>query len=215
MLPVQERAPSSSNSIGDAPIPNPPSGKKTASKKKKKAPKKRVAEEAKQVGSVDTPVHQRARRRYEPYRKADPTPEPEGNLPADPEDLEALDATAKILYKSDRETLEYIGALKRRTAAVLELVNRTGSQLHSYKGAMERLQLFVGQRQTEEDNVPYAEDFASPPDTCLTFPSTETRIYSPPLLATTIARSPPLKAIFQSTLSLDRRTAGRSLIRDF
>ena len=162
MLPVQERA-TSSNSIGDAPAIKPPSGKKTASKKKKKAPKKRVAREAKQAGSVDTPVHQRARRRYEPNRKVDPTPEPEGNLPADPEDLETLDATAKALYKSDREVLEYIGALKCRTAAILEHVNRTGSQFHSYRGAMERIQLFMGQRQTEEDNVPYADDFASSP----------------------------------------------------
>jgi len=206
MLPAQGRAPSSSNSIADAPIINPPSGKKTVSKKKKKAQKKQVAKVAKQGGSVDTPDPQRARRRYEPYRKADPTPEPEGNLPADPEDLETLDATAKALYKSDREALEYIEALKRRTTAILEHVNRTDSQLRSHKGTMERIQLFLNQRQkpddqwthqqlsggkdnaevlgshesSEEDDVPYAEVFASPPDTCLTFPSTGTRIYSPP-----------------------------------
>jgi hypothetical protein len=174
-----------------------------------------VAEEVRQAEPVDAPAPQQVRSRYEPYRKADPTPEPEGNLPADPEDLETLDSTAKVLYKSDREVLEYVEALNHRTAAILEHVNRTGSQLRSCKGAMERIQLFVDRWQKvddrwthqqrhgdgnfrakwedgkmrvldsdepseEEDNAPYADNFASPPDTCLTSTSTGTRVYSPP-----------------------------------
>ena len=198
MPPAQERAPSSSNYIGDAPTIDPSPMKKTVSKKKKKkASKKQVAGKAKQVERVDTPTSQQARYRYEPYRRADPTPEPEGNLPADSEDLETLDATAKMLYKSDREVLEYIEALNHRTAAMLEHVNRNGSQLRSCKGAMERIDLFVDNWQKmddhwthqqlfgdgtfrakwedgkmkvldpdesseEEDDAPYAKNFASP-----------------------------------------------------
>ena len=94
-------------------------------------------------GSFDKTVPHRDRRRYEPYRKADATPEPERSLPADPEDLETLDATAKKLYKSDREILEYIENLKRRTAGVLDHVNRVDSKLRANKGAMERIEFFT------------------------------------------------------------------------
>ena len=182
ITPAQERAPSPSSSLGDASTIDPSPRKKTA--KKKKAPKKQVARKAKQVESVDAPPPRPPRFRYEPYRKAEPTPEPEGNLPADPEELEALDATAKMLYKSDREILDYIESLKHRTAAMMEHVNRTGSQLRSSRGAMKRIQFFVGQRKKmndhwthpqpfgdggemevvdseEEDNTPYDEIFVS------------------------------------------------------
>lgn len=143
-IPAQERTPSLPPSPGDAPTINPPRGKKTASKKKT-APKGKATEKAKLATPVDAPTSQRVRYRYEPYRKADPTPEPEADLPADPEELETLDATAKTLYKSDREVLEYIESLKRRTSAMLEHVNRTDSQLRSCKGSMERIQSFVAQ----------------------------------------------------------------------
>lgn len=182
ITPAQERAPSPSSSLGDAPTIDPSPRKKTT--KKKKAPKKRVAKKTKQAEPVDAPPPQPARSRYEPYRRTEPTPEPEGDLPADPEQLETLDATAKMLYKSDREVLEYIESLKHRTAAMLEHVNRTGSQLRSSRGAMERIRLFVGQRKKvddhwshpqrfgngsemevpdseEEDNTPYDEIFVS------------------------------------------------------
>lgn len=159
MPPAQGRAPSSSNSIGNVPTIDPPPGKKAASKKKKKASKKKVTGKGKQVEPVDAPAPQQDRCRYEPYKKADPTPEPEGNLPADPEDLETLDATAKMLYKSDREVLEYIESLNRRTAAILEHVNRTDSQLRSSKGAMERIQLYVDQWQKIDDHRTHRQLF--------------------------------------------------------
>lgn len=154
--PAQERTPS----FSAEPTIDPPSGKKTTSEKKKKnSPKKRVAEKAKQVEPVDAPASQQARCRYEPYRKAEPTTEPEGSLPANPEDLETLDETAKMLYKSDREVLEYIEALKHRTAAMLEHVNRTSSQLRSHKGAMERMQLFVNKWQQTDDHWTHQRPF--------------------------------------------------------
>ncbi|KAF9643610.1 hypothetical protein BDM02DRAFT_3132313 [Thelephora ganbajun] len=155
IAPTQELPTSPSNFLGDAPTIDPPPGKKAA--KKKKAPKKRVATKAKPAEQADAPAPQRAR--YEPYRKADPTPEPEGNLPADPEELETLDATAKMLYKSDREVLEYIETLKHRTAAMLEHVNRTDSQLRSCKGVMGRIQLFVGQWKKIGDRWTHQELF--------------------------------------------------------
>jgi len=170
IAPPQERALSPSNSIGDAPTTNPSQGKKTVGKKKTQ--RKQVAKETGPVEPVGASASQPDRYRYEPYRKADPTPEPEGNLPASPEELETLDATAKMIYKSDREMLEYIEALKNRTAAMLEYVNRTSSQLRSSKGAMERIQLFVDQWQktddqqfedgnSEEDDAPYARTLVS------------------------------------------------------
>jgi hypothetical protein len=152
VAPAEERTPSPSNSLGDAPTTGLPPGKKTTSKKKKKASKKKVVKNAEPVEPADAPAPQQVGYRYEPYRKASPTPELEGNLPADPEELATLDATAKMLYKSDREVLEYIESLKHRTAAVLEHVNRTDSQLRSCNGAMERIQLFVAQWQKMEDH---------------------------------------------------------------
>ena len=156
VTPAHERAPSPSNSLGGAPTIDPPPGKKTAGRKKRTS-KRKVAKKIKPVEPADVPAPspspspapapapRRAQNRYEPYRKASPTPEQEGNLPADTEELKTLDATAKTLYKSDREVLEYIDSLRRRTAAMLEHVNRTDSQLRSSKGAMERIQLFVAQ----------------------------------------------------------------------
>lgn len=117
--------------------------------KKKKAPKTRVTTRTKLHEPADAP--QRIQYQYEPYRKADITPEPEGDRPASPEDLETLDATAKTLYRSDREALEYIEALNHRTAAILEHVNRTSSQLRSCEDVVERLGLFLGQLQKIDD----------------------------------------------------------------
>jgi len=165
IAPAQERAPSPSNSLGDAPITNPPSVRKTGSKKK--GSKRRASKRAKAAEPVEPPA---PLDRYEPYRRAEPTPEREAALPADPEELETLDATAKQLFKSDREVREYVESLKLRTAAMLEHVKRTSSQLRACKGSMGRIGLFMAQRQTvdgkvegsdessdEEDNAPYVE----------------------------------------------------------
>jgi len=156
MAPAQERAPSPSNPIGDAPTIDPPPGKKTTGKKK--VSKKRV-DKTQSVEPADAPAPPRVRDRYHPYRRADATLDPEDNIPADTEALETLDATAKMLYKSDREVLEYIEALKHRTAAMLEHVNRTDSQLRSCKGAMERMHLFVGQWQKIDDRWTHQQLF--------------------------------------------------------
>lgn len=216
---IRERTPSPSNSFGDAPTVDPPPRKKTAGKKK--APKRKAAK-TKLTEPADPPAPQRAQHRYEPYRKASPTPEREADLPADPEELETLDATAKMLYKSDREVLEYINSIRRRTAAMLEHVNQTDSQLRSSKGAMERIQLFVGQWQTMDDrwtreqlsgcgetnaldcdefdgevNVPYVGKnhllYAH-----LTLCPTVGQVYLPLQLAIRVALSPPSKIIFPS-----------------
>lgn len=144
VAPVQERAPSSSKSIGDAPTIDPSLRKKATGKNK--AQKKRVAEKLKPAEPAETPrpSPQEARYRYDPYRKVDPIPESEGNLPASPDELETLDAMAKMIYQGDREALEYIEALQRRTAAIMEQIDRTGSQLHSVNSTIGKMQLFIG-----------------------------------------------------------------------
>jgi hypothetical protein len=216
---AQEQAFPSSNPLGDLPTMESPV-KKTGNNKK--APKKKAATKAKPAGPVDAPVPQRVRYRYEPYRKADPTPEPEGNLPADLEELETLDATAKMLYKSDREVLEYIEALNHRTAAVLEHVNRTNSQLRSCKGAMERIDVFVDQWQKiddqwthqqlfgegpfeessdEEDYAPYADCFSQFSRMCLNLCSTGTQSSFLRWSAAGAVPSPPSKNTFPSTFT--------------
>ena len=154
--PPQERATSPLNSLGDAPTTNPLPVKKTGSKK---TSKRKTSKRTKAAESVDPPAPQRAR--YEPYRRAEPTPERDAMLPADPDELETLDATAKKLYKSDREVLEYVEALKRRTAAMLEHVNRTDSQLRAYKGAMGRIGLYMDQWQKMEDRWTHQERFGN------------------------------------------------------
>ena len=154
ITPAQERVPSPSSSLGD-PLP----AKKTGSKKKQS--KRKTSKRSKTVEPVDPPAPKRPRNRYEPYRRAEPTPEREAALPADPEELETLDATAKKLYKSDREVLEYVEALKRRTAAMLEHVNRADSQLRACKGAMGRIGLYMGHWQKMEDRWTHQELFGS------------------------------------------------------
>jgi hypothetical protein len=135
-VPIQERTPSPENPLNGV-------GKK-------------VATETKPAKSVDGPASQRVRYRYEPYQKGDPTPEIESDLPADTEEeLDSLDAATKLLYKSDREILDYVEALNRRTAALLENANRTSSQLRSYRGFMERMKFFVDQQQKIEDKQTY------------------------------------------------------------
>lgn len=116
---------------------------------KNKAPKGKTTAK---VESVDVASSPRNGYRYEPYRKAGQTPEPEGNLPADPKELESLDATAKKLYAMDREILKYIEDLKRRTAAILEQVNRNDSQLRAANGAMGRIENFVLNWQKMDDH---------------------------------------------------------------
>lgn len=113
--------------------------------------KKEVASTTKPPEPVAAPAPRQDKYRYEPYRKANPTPEPEGNRPADSKDLESLDVTAKMIYKSDREILTYIEALNHRTAAILEHVNRTGSQLRSCEVIMEKIELSAGQSQRVGD----------------------------------------------------------------
>lgn len=146
--PNREQSTSLSNPLGNAPVANPQPVKPPS---EKKAPKKKLATNAGSPKQTGAPSSRRDKRRYEPYRKPDPTPELEGNLQADPDELEALDATAKMLYKSDREVLEYIELIRQRTAAVLEHVNRNGSQLRACRGAMERIESFVGQWQAIGD----------------------------------------------------------------
>jgi hypothetical protein len=121
--------------------------RKTASRKKRKA-----ATKTDPVKSVDATATRRSQYRYEPYRKADPTPEPEGNCPSDFEDLQTLDATAKMIYKSDLEILEYIEALQGRTSAILEQVNRNDSQLRSGQYAMERIEQYACNWQKMDDH---------------------------------------------------------------
>lgn len=145
ITPDQGRVPSPSNSLSVEPIIDSPPVKKTGSK----TSKIKVSKQDGAAEQIDPPARQRAR--YEPYRKAEPTPEREAALPADPEDLETLDATAKTLYKSDREVLEYVETLKRRAAAISEHVNRTSSQLRARKDVMERIELYMAQLEGIED----------------------------------------------------------------
>lgn len=151
MTPVQEHAPSPSNSLGDATTIAPPPGKKATGKK---ASRRKPPKQTRAPDSVDP---KRAKGRYEPYRKADPTPEPEASLPADPGYLDSLDATAKMLYKRDREVLEYVKSLKKRTAAMLDHVDRNDSQLRSHKGTMKRIRLFASQWSKMEDRWSHEE----------------------------------------------------------
>jgi hypothetical protein len=150
--PIQERTPSPK-------IPLDGVDPKKAGKKKGVL-KKKVATQTKPVKSVDGPASQRVRYRYEPYQKGDPTPETEGDLSADTEEeLESLGAAAKLLYKSDREILDYVEALNRRTAALLENANRASSQLRSCRSFMERIKLFVDQQQKIEEKPTYQKLF--------------------------------------------------------
>jgi hypothetical protein len=149
---VREGSTSRSNTPVDALTIDSSPRKKTIGKKKPLG--KRVAtrtESSESSESVDSVSWPGVQYRYEPYRKAGPTPEPERSRPADPRDLEALEATTEAIYKSDREALEYIEATNRRTAAILEHVNRTRSQLRSFDDVMERIGLFLGQRQNTGD----------------------------------------------------------------
>jgi len=152
--PAQARVPSPSNSLGDPPTTNSPPVKKTSGK----ASKRKVSE-ARAAEPIDPPARQRAR--YEPYRRAEPTPEREAALPTNPEDLETLDTTAKTLYKSDREVLEYVETLKRRAAAMSEHVSRTDSQLRACKGVMGRIELYVAQWRGVEDRWTHQQLFGN------------------------------------------------------
>lgn len=151
IAPAQERAPSPSNSLGDLPP--------TKTGSKKKTLKRKTSKRTKTAEPADPPAPKRPRDRYVPYRRADPTPEREAALPADPEDLETLDATAKKLYKNDREVLEYVEILRRRTAAMLEHVNRAESQLRACKGVMGRIGFFMGHWQKMDDQWTHQELF--------------------------------------------------------
>ncbi|KAF9778720.1 hypothetical protein BJ322DRAFT_1114057 [Thelephora terrestris] len=163
--PAQEQPPTPPNPIGGASTTDPTSTKKIAGKKKKKkkALAKKAAKKSEPTESIDDPANQQGQYRYEPYRKADPTPEPEGSRPADLEELDTLDATARVLFKSDREVLEYVEALNYRAAAILEYATRTGSQLHSYKGVRGRIELFVDQRQKTGDQGTHQQLPEDPP----------------------------------------------------
>lgn len=144
---ARERAISPPNTPGAVPATESSPIKKTIGKKRKN----RVATRTKPSEPTDSPSSQGIQYSYEPYRKADSTPEPERSHPADSNDLETLNATTKTIYKSDREVVEYIEAINHRTAAILECVNRTGSQLRSYEGVLNRMELFVSQQQNAGD----------------------------------------------------------------
>ena len=143
---ARERATSPSNNSGDVSATESSPIKKTIGKDKN-VPKNRVATRTNPSEPTDTPASQGVEYSYEPYRKADSTPEPERSRPANPKDLEALETSAKAIYKSDREVVEYIEAVNRRTAGILEYVNRTSPQLRSCEGVMDRIELFISRQQ--------------------------------------------------------------------
>ncbi|KAF9777869.1 hypothetical protein BJ322DRAFT_514935 [Thelephora terrestris] len=126
---TEEQAPFTSNSSGYVPTVDPSPVRKAAGRKKRKA-----ATKADPVKAVDATATRQ-----------------KGNCPADPEDLETLDATAKMLYKSDLEILQYIEALQGRTAAILEQVNRNDSQLRSGQCAVERIEQYACNWQKMDD----------------------------------------------------------------
>ena len=144
-VPTQEQVPFTSSSSAHASTIDPTPAKKATSKKRKMAIK------ADPVKLVDASATRRSQCRYEPYRKTVPTPEPEENCPADLKDLQTLDATAKKLYKSDLEMLEYIETLKGRTAAILKQVNLNDTQLRSGQSAMARIEQYVRTWQRMKD----------------------------------------------------------------
>lgn len=145
--PIKERA--SKSTRGAQTIGPPP--RKRATRKRTNAPKNKVVKSPESSESIGSPTPRRVQYRYNPYRRADPTPVPEGDLPADPEDLETLDETAKLVYRRDRELLEYIESIKDRTAAILSYVNQTESKLHSHRGSMERLRQYIHHRARIDD----------------------------------------------------------------
>lgn len=146
IAPAQERATYPSNTLGDATTTKP-----LLEKASSKVSKRTAFKRAKTAALIDPPARKRARNRYEPYQRTEPTPEREAILPADPEKLETLDATTKRLYKSDLEVLKYVKTLKYRTVAVLEHVNRTDSQLRACMGAMGRIDLYMARWEKIED----------------------------------------------------------------
>lgn len=152
---VQEQDPTSLNTPGDASATDPSQVKEYIGKDT--TPRSGVAAQVSSIELVDGLPIQRDQLRYEPYQKADSTPEPEGNLPADPKLLDIINVTAKKLYESDREILDYIQNLKCRTAAILEHVNRIHSQLRASIGAIERLKQFVHNWQKMNDHWSRAE----------------------------------------------------------
>lgn len=139
--PVREQISSPSGVPGDASAVNPSPVKRKTDKDK--PPRNKMPTKVNPVESVYNPAFHKDRHRYEPYRKGDPTQEPEGGFPSDPTDLKTLDATAKKLYKNDREILEYVESLKDRTAAILEYINRTDSQLRASDSAIKVIEQFV------------------------------------------------------------------------
>lgn len=155
---VQDKVPLTSNAPGDAPSTGPSRVKKNIVKKK--SPMNKATAGINLVESVEDPAFHRDRYRYEPYRKVDPASEPERNTPADQEDLERLDVITKTLYENDREILESIEDLKHRTAAVLEHVNWIKSQLRADDGVMERIELFVRNRQNMGEHWTHQENYA-------------------------------------------------------
>ena len=186
--PIKERV--SKSTHGAQTIDPPP--RKRASRKGRKVPKKKLANGSESSGSMGSPTPRRVQYRYNPYRRADPTPVPEGDLPADPEDLETLDETAKLVYRRDRELLEYIESIKDRTAAILSYVNQTESKLHSHRGSMERLRQYIHHRARIDDPSrdreflwdggiaePYVESFAL--WTCAEFVFQQEPIFTPQL----------------------------------
>ena len=103
-------------------------------------PKSKRTDKGVQTESADPNVSPSGSYRYKPYPKTKPTPEPERNLPVD---AGHLNTTANAFYRGDREFLECIVDLKAQTAAILEYVNRTETQLHSAYSALERIESYV------------------------------------------------------------------------
>lgn len=142
LISTQEQVPSPSSFHGDAPTVNPPPVNKRAGNEEK-VQEERVKEEVGPAELLDPTDPHLLQYLHVPHPETDLGPEPEDGGPADPRDLETLDATAKMLFKGDREIIGYIEALNHRTAAILEHVNRKKSELLSCKESRERIKLFV------------------------------------------------------------------------
>lgn len=161
LISTQEQVPSPSSFHDGPPTVNPPSVNKIAGSEQN-AQEEKVKEEVEPAELLDPTDPRLLQYPYVPHPEADLGSEPEDSGPADPRDLETLDATAKMLFKGDREILGYIEALNYRTAAILEHVNRTKSELLLCKDSRERIKLFVDNLQKTGDRGAHGQLLGEP-----------------------------------------------------